>query len=340
MSRILPAGRLAVTVLAIAAVPVLALAGCSASTPAAEDDGLIHIVSSTNVYADVAATIGGDLVTTQALIADPAAGPHSYEATTRDQLAVSDADLLILNGGGYDAFMETLIEASGATAPVINAVEVSGLLGDDHDHEAEEAATADATAEADEEHAEEDHAEEDGHNHIEGFNEHVWYSLHAMEHIVEEIEHELSELNPDGAATFEANAVALLAEIEVLHDRQHEFADATGPLDALVTEPVPLYLLEDMGFVNVTPEAFTEAIEEGSEISVSVLDEVLQLTAAGSIAILGYNDQTTSPETERVLAAAETAAVPVVGFAETLPDGEDYVSWMTANIDAVETATR
>ena len=337
--------NITVTLLAIAAVPALALAGCSASTPAAEDDGLIHIVASTNVYADVAATIGGDLVTTQALIADPAADPHSYEATTRDQLAVSDADLLILNGGGYDAFMETLIEASGATAPVINAVEVSGLLGDDHDHEAEETATADATAEAEEDHADEDHAEEehtddDGHNHIEGFNEHVWYSLHAMEHIVEEIEHELTELNPDGSATFEANADALLAEIAVLHDRQHEFADANGGLEALVTEPVPLYLLEDMGFVNVTPEAFTEAIEEGSEISVSVLDEVLRLTAGGSISILGYNDQTTSPETERVLAAAETAAVPVVGFAETIPDGEDYVSWMTANIDAVETATR
>lgn len=337
MSRRLPASRLTVTLLAIAAAPALVLAGCSAGTPAAEDDGLIHIVASTNVYADVAQTIGGDLVSTQAIIADPAADPHSYEATTRDQLAVSDADLLILNGGGYDAFMETLIEASGATAPVLNAVEVSGLLGDDHDHDAEEDGAEDGAAE--DAATEEDH-EDDGHDHIEGFNEHVWFSLHAMEHIAEEIAHELGDLSPEGAATFQANAEAFLAELDALHDRQHEFADAAGPRDALVTEPVSLYLLEDMGFVNVTPEAFTEAVEEGSEISVSVLDEVLQLIGGGTIAILGYNDQTTSPETERVLAAAETAGVPVVGFAETLPDGEDYLSWMTANIDAVETATR
>jgi zinc/manganese transport system substrate-binding protein len=331
MSRRLPATRLTVTLLAVAAAPALVLAGCSAGTPAAEDDGLIHIVSSTNVYADIAQSIGGDLVTTQAIIAEAAADPHSYEATTRDQLAVSDADLLILNGGGYDSFMETLIDASGATAPVINAVDVSGLLEDDHvededhDHEAEETADVD------------DH---DGHDHIEGFNEHVWYSLHAMEHIAEEIGRELAELNPEGATTFEANAETFITAIEALDERQHEFADANGGLDALVTEPVPLYLLEGMGFVNVTPAAFTEAVEEGSEISVSVLDEVLQFIGGGTIAILGYNDQTTSPETERVLAAAESGGVPVVGFAETLPDGEDYVSWMTANIDAVETAIR
>ena len=319
------------------AIPALALAGCTSATPATEDDGLLHIVASTNVYADIAATIGGDLVTTQAIIADSAADPHSYEATTRDQLAVADADLLILNGGGYDPFMETLIEASGATAPVITAVDVSGLLDADQaadDHSAETAAPDDHSAETAAPDAHE------GHDHVEGFNEHVWYDFAAMEQLAEEIAHELGALDPAGADTFDSNAATFVTALEGLQARQDSFAAAHAGLSALVTEPVPLYLLEGMGFVNVTPDAFTEAVEEGSEISVSVLDEVLQLIGGGTVAILGYNDQTTSPETERVLAAAETAAVPVVGFAETLPSGEDYVSWMTANIDAVEATVR
>ena len=249
------------------AIPALALAGCSSTTPASEDEGLLNIVASTNVYADIAATIGGDLVTTQAIIADSAADPHSYEATTRDQLAVADADLLILNGGGYDSFMETLIEASGATAPVITAVDVSGLLEDDHADE--------ETAEA-EDHSEETAEAEDheGHDHVEGFNEHVWYDLDAMEHLAEEIAAELGAIDPNGAATFDSNAATFVASLEALHERQESFAAEHGGLSALVTEPVPLYLLEGMGFVNVTPEAFTEAVEEGSEISVSVLVEV------------------------------------------------------------------
>jgi zinc/manganese transport system substrate-binding protein len=36
-----------------------------------------------------------------------------------------------------------------------------------------------------------------------------------------------------------------------------------------------------------------------------------------------------------VRAAADEAGIPVVSFVETLPDGEDYVSWMRMNIEAV-----
>jgi zinc/manganese transport system substrate-binding protein len=56
--------------------------------------------------------------------------------------------------------------------------------------------------------------------------------------------------------------------------------------------------------------------------------------------VLGYNDQTASPETERVREAAEAAGIPVVAFAETLPEGSDYVSWMTANLEALGSALR
>ena len=53
---------------------------------------------------------------------------------------------------------------------------------------------------------------------------------------------------------------------------------------------------------------------------------------------LVYNEQTSGPETEQVLAAAQTAGVPVVPVTETLPEGEDYLAWMGANLDAVVAA--
>ena len=45
------------------------------------------------------------------------------------------ADLIIENGGGYDAFVDALIEASGSTAPVITAVEFSHDWPGDAGHE-------------------------------------------------------------------------------------------------------------------------------------------------------------------------------------------------------------
>ena len=91
------------------------LAGCAA-TPPAEDDGTIRIVASTNVYGDLAMTIGGDLVSVTSIITSAAQDPHSYEASAQDQLALSRADLVIENGGGYDPFIDTLLDAAGSSA--------------------------------------------------------------------------------------------------------------------------------------------------------------------------------------------------------------------------------
>ncbi|MGB4135468.1 MAG: metal ABC transporter substrate-binding protein, partial [Microbacterium sp.] len=164
--------------LALLAASALALSGCS-GTAAPADDGRVQVVASTNVYGDLAATVGGDRVHVTSVIADAAKDPHSYEASARDRLAVSRADLIIENGGGYDAFMEELRD--GSNAPVITAVEFShdypGAEGHDHADEAHDHGTP--GAEEDHDHA--------GHDHIEGFNEHVWFDVHTMIHVVEQI---------------------------------------------------------------------------------------------------------------------------------------------------------
>jgi len=312
-------------ILPLALVGALALAGCSA--PAAEGtDNTVNIVASTNVYGSIAEAIGGDNVTVTSLITTAAQDPHSYEASAQDQLAISKADLVIENGGGYDPFIDTLVEAAQSEAIVLNASEASGLLeGDDHAHE-----------EGEEEHAEEEGHE--GHDHIEGFNEHVWYSLHGVEHVAEELSHELGEIDPDNAAEYTANYEAFAAEIATLEGTAEALHTSTEGLGAAITEPVPLYLLESAGFTNQTPDEFSEAIEEGTDVAPATLRDTLALFTAGTVSLLAYNSQTASSETEQVREAAEAAGVPVVEFTETLPDGADYVSWMTDNLSAISAA--
>ena len=315
------------------AVAALALTGCAA-TPAADDsDGTLSVVASTNVYGSIAEAIGGDLVNVTSIITSAAQDPHSFEASAQDQLALSKADLVIENGGGYDPFIDTLLSAGSNDAPVVNASEASGLLeGDDHAHD--DASTGSATEEA----TEEEHSEDDGHDHIEGFNEHVWYSFHGVEHVAEEIAHRLSEIDADNAATYEKNYEAFAAQIEELEAGAEALHSSTEGLGVAITEPVPLYLLEAAGFTNQTPAAFSEAIEEGTDVAPAVLQETLALFADDSVSLLAYNSQTASSETEQVRAAAEQNDVSVVEFTETMPDGADYVSWMTDNLEAISAA--
>lgn len=314
------------TPLAVAALAAatLVLASCAPSTEPT-DDGRIAVVASTNVYGDIVGTIGGDAVTVTSIIDSAAADPHSYEASARDQLAISEADLIVVNGGGYDPFMDTLIEASGASAKVITAVDVAGLTTEDHDHD------DDATDDS-------DHDATDDHGHLEGVNEHVWYDLDAMEELARVIADQLEALAPDAAAEIQANLQTFESGVDALSERADALEAVHQGEGIALTEPVPAYLLEEAGFVNLTPEAFTEAIEEGADVPPAALQETLDLIGSGRVVLLAYNSQTASPETERVRAAAESAGVAVVDFTETLPEGQTYLSWMTANLDAISAA--
>ena len=310
--------------LALLGGSALVLAGCATATPAAEDagDGL-RIVASTNVYGSLAAAVGGDDVEVTSIIDSLSQDPHSYEASARDQLTIADADLIVENGGGYDSFIDGLIDASGSEATVLTAVEFS------HDY-------PDNAGHSDEEHAEEEHADDHaGHDHIEGFNEHVWYDPHTVVHLVEDIAHELGELDAADADTYEANAADLVAQIEGLEGSLGEIAAEHEGEQIFVTEPVPVYLAAAAGLVDATPAAFSEAVEEGQDVPPATLLEARDILASGDVRAVITNAQTGGAETTEIVSLAEDEGIPVIEFTELLPEGPDYVEWMQENIDAL-----
>lgn len=297
--------------LALAAASVLALAGCagSAGPAATSDDGKLQVVASTNVYGDIASAIGGDLIDVQSIITSFAQDPHSYEASARDQLTVSRAGLIIENGGGYDAFMDAIIESSGTEAPVITAVEFShdwpGNDGHgDHDHDA-------------------------------GFNEHVWYDPHTIAHVAEEIAHELGELDAANAATYQANYETFAAGIEGIEGSLDALKAQHAGEKVFVTEPVPLYLTAAAGLENATPAAFSEAVEEGQDVPAATLLDAGRIISSGDVRVLIVNAQTGGAETDEMISKAKAAGIPVLEFTELVPDGDTYLTWMQANVAAL-----
>ena len=311
------------TSLAALAGLALLLSACSPQPEASTGNSAegINVVASTNVYGDIAKTVGGDKVSVTAIINKTSQDPHSYEATAQDRLAVSKADLVVENGGGYDDFFHTLVEDGSIDAQnVLNAVELSGLA-----HPEEETSAEAAPSEA---------AGEDEHGHGE-FNEHVWYSLAAMGKMADDLASRLGELEPGSAATFTANAGTFKSELDELAGKLGALKTAAAGEKVAVTEPVPLYLLADAGLENATPEDYTAAVEEGSDVPPAVLKAATDLVASKSVRFLAYNAQTEGPQTEALKKAAETAGVPVVDFSETLPEGKTYLQWMTDNVNNV-----
>ena len=325
-----------VVALALASVAALTLAGCSTPATGEGDDGTITVVASTNVYGDIAATIGGDRVDVQSIITSASQDPHSYEASARDRLTVQKADLVIENGGGYDAFIDTLLQ-DAKDPHVVTAVEYSHDFPGNEGH-SDEAHSDEAHAdEAEHDHAE-DEAGHEGHDHIEGFNEHVWFDPHTMIHVVGAIADELTALDPDGAKEFAANAADLTADLEGFETELATLKTDAPDVSVFITEPLPGYLAAAAGFTDVTPEGFAESVEEGTDVAPAVLLEALDVIGSGQVTALLTNAQTGGSETQRVETAAKDAGIPVVAFTELLEDGSSYSEWMSDAIQSLAAA--
>lgn len=291
-----------------AVLAVLTLAACGSPTQVVPDGATpITVVTSTNVYGSIAEAVGGSRVTVESLINDPAADPHSYESTPADAVKVAHAEVVVFNGGGYDDWMSRLVESAGTgDRSVLDVTELSGLVLDPA---------------------------------AGGFNEHLWYSLLTVAKLAARLATDLGAADSAHATEYNANAAAFNAKVSELTTQTRAVGTAHPGGRVAVTEPVPGYLIDTAGLTDATPEAFAEAVEEGTDPPAAVLQQTLALFTSDPVLALILNAQTQTPTTDQVRQAAQTAGVPVVEVTETLPSGATgYLSWMGGQIDALAVA--
>ena len=307
--------------LALALVTSIALSGCAQSVPDAQPTQEpftgITVVASTNVWGDIAKSIGGDRVQVVSIIENFAQDPHSYEASARDQLAVNDADLIVANGGGYDPFIDALAKSAG------NENIVYAYL-------AEELAKEDQAAKEDDGH---------DHDHSEG-NEHVWYDFHVVEDFASRLAGALAALDSEYSNVYSDNLVVFQTEIEILEDRVAVLSGKYSGSTVVTSEPVADYLLIEMGLENLTPASFSQAIEEELDVSPKDLLEIQNLLKAKSVDVFVVNPQTGSVQIDALVELANQNGVAVVEMSEVLPAGSRFYDWMDLNIANLEAALR
>jgi zinc/manganese transport system substrate-binding protein len=277
------------------ALVVLALAaGCGSSgdpgTPAA--GGTPTVVATTNVWGAVASAVAGPDAQVRSIIADPAGDPHSYESTPADAAAISRADLVVANGGGYDTFVEKVTDAdAGAKARTIEAF---GLRPDRADD-----------------------------------NEHVWFDPTTVKAVADQVADRLGAAEPAKAAALHQRATAFDAQVDRIAAQTAAIGRARPDARVISTEPIAHYLLRTAGVADVTPQDFVAAVENGSDPSAASLVQVGDALSAKQVSALVFNPQTESPVVEGLRDRATGAGVAVVDVTETLPAGvTDYLAWV------------
>jgi zinc/manganese transport system substrate-binding protein len=164
------------------------------------------VVASFSILGDMTARVGGDRVAVTTLVG-PDGDAHVYEPTPDDVRAVAAARLLVVNGLGFEGWMDRLAGASGYAGPVV--VASKGV--------------------APREIVEEEHADAEGHDHH-GIDPHAWQDVANAVTYVRNIAAGLDAADPAGKATYDANAAAYVAELEAL-DAEVRAALATLPAE-------------------------------------------------------------------------------------------------------------
>ena len=132
---------------------------------------------------------------------------HDYQLQTRDMVTLETADVLVVNGGGMEQFMDkiaqTYKELSVVTASEGIAMLESAHSGHDHEHD-------------------HDHGEEE----TCVLNAHVWLDPALAQQQVSNIASGLAAADPENAAAYKANAAAYIERIAALDEEIHALLDA------------------------------------------------------------------------------------------------------------------
>ncbi|TCP56698.1 zinc/manganese transport system substrate-binding protein [Tamaricihabitans halophyticus] len=328
----------------IAAVALVATACGDADSSEAANGDKLSVVAATNVWGSVASAVGGEQVQVESLIADPAADPHSYEASPADTAKVAEAQLVVYNGGGYDDFVGKLADQAD-NPPRVIAFDLSdkaesGAHGDEHEGD-DHGGGDDHAGHGHDEHGHDEHGHDEhghgGHDHDHGqVNEHVWYDLPTVQRVADQLAKEFGELRPAAKNEFTRNAERFRAEVDDVIGQVEDIRAARSGAEVLATEPASQYLIEAAGLTDATPDKYVEAMENETDVPAATVAEVNKLVEDGDLAAVLNNTQTETPVTSDVLDKAEAANIPVVDVTETLPENADgYVGWMNKQVSAL-----
>ncbi|WP_342360633.1 metal ABC transporter substrate-binding protein [Terrarubrum flagellatum] len=167
----------------------IGLALTAAAGPALAQAEKLKVVASFSILGDLVKQVGGERLDITTLVG-PNGDTHVYSPTPADAKSLADAKLVFVNGLKFEGWMDRLVKSSGSKAALIVATKgVKPLQAkDDHDHD---------------------------HDHG-GYDPHAFQDIGNVKLYVANIRDGLAAADPQGKATYEANATAYLKTLDGL----------------------------------------------------------------------------------------------------------------------------
>nr|WP_302288366.1 zinc ABC transporter substrate-binding protein [Bifidobacterium catenulatum] len=289
-----------IAIAALASVGMLAsVAACGSGQSTSEKNGTIEVAASVNQWGTVAKALGGDSVNVTSIINSTNVDAHDYEPTTSDIAKLQKAQVIIVNGAGYDTWAVKATQTANAT--IVNAAEIGGVN--------------------------------------DGENPHVWFSADVRKAVAQAITEAYEQADAAKKNDFDKMNDQWTAEENNVESKIAEVKQKTDGLAYAATESVASYLAEDMGLADATPSGYARATANESEPTPTDIKQFTDALKAGEIKLLVVNTQEESELTDKITDAAKSVEVPMVELTEQMPEQYDSLTaWMEGLVDAFSQA--
>jgi zinc/manganese transport system substrate-binding protein len=294
-----------IAIIALGAYEGVQLIGSQGNTTGLGPGRVVQVVAAENFWGSLASQLGGVHANVLSIVSDPNADPHEYESSSADAQAIAAANLVIVNGAGYDTWAQSLVSASNT--PNQKVLNVQLLVNQPLDT-----------------------------------NPHFWYSPVYVNETVSGIYNQLVAIDPTDGAYFRQQYAALNASLwQSYMNREVEIKQQFGGSPVAATEDIFVYMANSCGLNLVSPPGFMQAVAEGNDPSAQDVATFQQELEAGntSVKVLAYNAQTVTPLTQQMKALAAEHQIPTVPVTETIqPSDVTFQVWMGAELISLQNA--
>jgi len=315
--------RRGLSVLVVSFVVVLAEFSAARAQAAGSGDKL-NVVASFSILRDWVANVGGDRVEVSALVG-VGGDAHVFAPTPRDARTVGAAKLIVVNGLGFEGWMDRLVRAAATQAPVI--VASAGVVPQPPPypppHEGEGRVGGRLG------------------NPAAGSDPHAWHSVRNAEIYVSNIRDGLIGADPPGRPTYETNAAAYMRELARLDaDIRHTIATIPPTHRKIfTTHDAFRHFAADYGVAFITAQGFSTE----TEASARDIARIVRMIREQNIPALFF-ENAVDPRLVRRIAAETGARIGGTLFSDALtaPAGPaaTYVDMMRHNVREIVDALK
>jgi len=288
------------------------------------DNSKLQVISSFNPLHEFSQIIGGEKVDA-ILLVPVGVEPHDWEPTIKDVQRMQKSDLIIINGIGFENWIDNLIENNyqGIIVDTSNGIKINLFDEQQHDEQQHD----------EQQHDEQQHDEQqhDEHGNLEG-DPHIWLNPVYAKIQIQNIANAFSNSDPENSKLYHKNAKEYNKKLDLLDLKiRNELSNCNN--DFIAFHDAFSYFADEYG---LNQHTIIPTSNSHGEVTAKTLEKVILTAKKLNITVI-FSEENVSSKSSEIIANEIGGKVLILSSLESSSNGT-YISKMTENLENMKEA--